>query len=279
MPRGDGSPHVPADPGGELRAPPPPRSVVTAAPVGPSESGVRARPVASTGPALRPGEMGARNLNPETPRPEPIRPEPPRPELPKGEAARPEMPRPEMPRPKANENPTAGRGPAPKPKPVPESGGKSSGSGAVGKIVALLFVLFLLGGGAVGAAWFFGVFGAKTVTPPPVPATAEHKPTGREGGTVEVGPADGQGRGALILKVEPAGSATVEIRANKGEYREEWNSSGVLELVGMEAGSYKTKVTPVSGSGHRGVVEVKAGMRCEYTFQAAKNEWTDGSCG
>jgi len=289
MSRGDSGANLPADPGGELRAPPPPPSVVTATPTGPSESGVRARPVASTGPALRPGEMGARNVNPETPRPEPVRAEPPRAEAPKAEAPRseaqrpemprPEAPRPEMPRPKANEG--QARGPAPKAKPTPDAGsaGKSSGSGGIGKIVALLFVLFLLGGGAVGAAWFFGVFGGKTVTPPPVPASAEHKPTGREGGTVEVGPADGEGRGALVLKVEPAGSATVEIRANKGDYREEWNSSGVLELVGMEAGSYKTKVTPVTGSGHRGVVEVKAGMRCEYTFQAAKNEWTDGSCG
>ena len=65
-----------------------------------------------------------------------------------------------------------------------------------------------------------------------------------------------------------------------GEFKEEWNSTGALELVGLPAGMYKTKVSPQGGgASSRATFEVKDGEACELTYSAKKgSEWQLGDC-
>jgi hypothetical protein len=71
------------------------------------------------------------------------------------------------------------------------------------------------------------------------------------------------------------------VTAVSGDYKETWNSEGALELVGLPAGKYKTKVTPAGGGGSaRATFEVKDGEACELTFDSNQGgDWSVGKCG
>ena len=102
---------------------------------------------------------------------------------------------------------------------------------------------------------------------------------GRDGGRVEVGPS-GPGNGTVILRVRPPGKASVRISKRGSDYKEEWNSTGALELVGLPAGTYNTKVSPLNGKSLRATFEVKPGEACELTLDtAAGSDWVVGACG
>ena len=95
---------------------------------------------------------------------------------------------------------------------------------------------------------------------------------------VEVEPL-GPGNGAVELRVRPPGKSVVRITAVSGDYKEEWNSAGSLTLVGLPAGTYKTKVSPRDGKSLRSTFEVKAGQSCELTLDInAGEEWVVGPC-
>jgi hypothetical protein len=62
--------------------------------------------------------------------------------------------------------------------------------------------------------------------------------------------------------------------------KEEWDGSGRLELLGLEPGTYQTKIAPHSGSSRRATFDVKGGETCTYTFDTRKDgeEWEKSGC-
>lgn len=149
------------------------------------------------------------------------------------------------------------------------------------RIVVAVIAMVVVLGGAAGAAIGLGLLednGGGDDTPV-LKDNAKPKPEGRSGGRVKVGPVEA-GRGTAVLRVRPPGQSVVRITAVAGEFKETWNSKGALELVGLPAGTYKTKVTPTGGSSKRSTLEVKDGEACEYTFDAsAGGDWKVGKCG
>ena len=80
--------------------------------------------------------------------------------------------------------------------------------------------------------------------------------------------------------MRPPGQSEVRITAVTGDFKETWNSSGTLELVGLPAGKYKTKISPTGGKSYRATFEVKSGQACELTFDTkGGSEWVEGDCG
>lgn len=218
--------------------------------LGPSTSA--ARPVASNGPALRPGAMAAPPVAPVSAPP----------------VAQPPQARPAV---AARPQPT----PAPKkPAAAPSSGG------GMGKVIGAVVGLAVLAGLGVGAVFGLGLLDGPTQAPQTNTGTpdASGQPAGRDGGRVEVAPISAE-RGSVILRVRPPGKSSVKISAASGSFSEEWNTSGALELVGLEAGVYKTKISPLSGTSMRATFDVQAGQICELTFDSAKGgEWVVNNC-
>ncbi len=143
--------------------------------------------------------------------------------------------------------------------------------------------LLILAAGAGGVVMGLGLLddnGSVEVPPVPDAGGPAKKVSGRAGGRVEVGPVEA-GRGTVVLRVRPPGQSSVRITAIGSDFKEEWNSTGALELVGLPAGKYKTKVTPAAGgSAARATFEVKDGQACELTFDTNKGgEWAEGNCG
>ena len=254
------------------------------------------RPVASAGPALRPGQSsfgtaadpatsgagavpvqrGVSAAGPAArPRPtlsstpmgpgNPARPKPP---------SKPPPGRPATPKPVSS---TAARKP-PAPRTPPTSSGGSSG---LGKVIGLLVLLLFLVGGAVGAAIGFGIIGGDKDGGGGGEKTQAEKPPKSEGrgpGQVEVGPVSAS-TGTVVLRVRPPGKSTVRISAVTGDFEETWNGAGALELIGLESGTYRTKISPRGGAAVRATLDVKAGEICELTFDTKKSaEWTVGNC-
>jgi hypothetical protein len=146
-------------------------------------------------------------------------------------------------------------------------------------MLVIVGLVVLLGGGGA-AAFGLGLVGGDG-SGGSEPAAAEGaKPEGRSGGRVKVGPVEA-GRGTVILRVRPPGQSVVRVTAVSGDYKETWNSEGALELVGLPAGKYKTKVTPAGGGGSaRATFEVKDGEACELTFDSNQGgDWSVGKCG
>lgn len=107
----------------------------------------------------------------------------------------------------------------------------------------------------------------------------EKKVDGRDGGRVEVGPT-APGNGTVVLRVRPPSKSEVRITAVSGSFKETWNSSGVLELVGLPAGKYKTKVSPKGGKSFFSTFEVKDNQACELTLDIkSSTDWNEGECG
>ena len=88
-----------------------------------------------------------------------------------------------------------------------------------------------------------------------------------------------ESRGTARLIVQPPGQAVVDIRASMGDFKESWNGAGRLELIGLEAGTYKTKVKPrAGGSAMRGTLEVEPGSDCTYIFDLKQGEEWQKDC-
>lgn len=247
-------------------------------------SAPRARPVASTGPALRPGHFPRGGV------PDPTASGP----MQRGatpsttSGAQPRTTSGAVPRQRPTARPTTGPAatgpkkptakPTPRQKPPPPQP-QGGGSSAVRIAVAVIGLVVVLGG-AAGAAIGLGLIGgdeaAQTTGGGNGPAP---KVAGRAGGRVEVGPVEA-GRGTVVLRVRPPGKSVVRITAIGGDFKEEWNSSGALELVGLPVGKYKTKLTPAGGgSSKRATFVVKDGEACELTFDASGGDWEPGKCG
>jgi serine/threonine protein kinase len=256
-----------------------------------SASLAQSKPVASTGPALRPSQLPQRGDVPDPTASGPVgqaapargpvaspsgaAPAPVAAASPVAAARRPPVARPPVGRAAAQSKPASRPMPRSKPLPPPPSGG----SGAVRVVGAVLVIAFVLGGGA-GVGFANGWFDADTsdVTPGAGPGTSELD--GRSGGRVDVGPNE-PGRGTVVLRVRPPGQSVVDIKANPGDFKETWNSNGALELVGLPAGRYKTKVSPGSGgSSTRATFVVKDGESCELTFDVSGGggDWEVGDC-
>lgn len=172
------------------------------------------------------------------------------------------------------------RPPAPKPEASPSPKPKKSGGAgkAVGVVVGLLMVLVIVGGGGAGAAWYLGLLGPSAEEPPLVEEPSTDAAAGAPGGRIEVGPLDGS-TGSLTLTLATPGGATVSINSVTG-FKQDWDGSGQLELVGLPAGTYKTKVSPAKGPASRGTLEVVAGQTCTYVFPNDKEggEWIADGC-
>ena len=161
------------------------------------------------------------------------------------------------------------------------------GGGGIGKFIALAAVV-LLGVGVIGAGFVgYGIYakaggggstGGEQVEAPEGPKEPVAASNAVPGGRIEVG-AVGADAGTLALTVSPAGRALVSISSVTG-FKQEWDGSGELELVGLPVGTYKTKVAPRDGKTVRGTVEVVAEQRCAYTFDltGAGEEWQKSGC-
>ncbi|MCK6507887.1 hypothetical protein L6R53_31725, partial [Myxococcota bacterium] len=172
--------------------------------------------------------------------------------------------------------------PTPPPRPAPAPPKKSGGGGKlVVALVALVVIGVVVVGGGLAVAWSMGLFGSgggQVAEPIEVPPPVETADRGAPGGRIEVGPMDGS-NGALVLALEPAGSAAVSLSSVTG-FKQDWDGTGRLELVGLSPGTYKTKVAPATGSALRGTLEVKAGQTCSYVFPTTggESEWTAQGC-
>ncbi len=242
----------------------------------PAASGARPRVVASTGPAMGPGQLreaarrSAEARQPAAPAPAPA--PPPR-------AAPAPAPRPApapAPRP-TTQPPTASA--ARTPPTVRSARAEPPAGGGKGKLI-LVAVLALITLGAVGAAVVFSGVLDGDGGPAPTPKTdgpAAKAIKGRDGGVVEVAELSDK-RGVVRLTVRPPSSASVRINSVTGDFKEDWNSSGVLELRGLDEGTYRTKVAPPNGTAQRAAFDVKPGMACDYTFNTQAGEWKEKGC-
>jgi len=252
-------------------------------------------PVASTGPALRPGQLPQRGDVPDPTASGPMgHSAPPRSPVagsagvaapaasgpvaapgPAVAAPRPPVARPPVSGAAGQSRPSSKPVPRSKPLPPPPSGG----SGVVRVVGAVLAIVVVLGGGA-GVGFALGLFDAGTSDVPPGAGSGTSELAGRSGGRVDVGPNE-PGRGTVVLRVRPPGQSVVDIKANPGDFKETWNSNGALELVGLPTGRYKTKVSPgAGGSSTRATFVVKDGQSCALTFDVSggSEDWEVGAC-
>lgn len=153
-------------------------------------------------------------------------------------------------------------------------------SGGGGKLVIGLVALVVIGvivmGGGFFAATRMGIIGGGAS--PDDPTTAVDAGAGVPGGQIEVAALDGT-NGTLSLALLPPGSGSVSISSGTG-FKQDWDGSGRLELIGLAPGTYKTKVKPAAGSAFRGTLEVQAGKTCSYVFPTTQDdaEWTADGC-
>lgn len=169
------------------------------------------------------------------------------------------------------------RTPVHPPEPSPPAHPRRGGAGRViGVLVGLVVALAIVVGGGLAAAWSMGLLGPAADGPVEEPVEAGER--GVAGGTIEVGPMDGT-NGALSLSLKVPGGALVSISSVTG-FKQDWDGSGRLDLVGLAPGTYKTKVSKAGGPAARGTLEVKAGQKCSYVFPNDKEggEWISDGC-
>ena len=166
------------------------------------------------------------------------------------------------------------------PAPAPSGGnmGKIIGFSAVLGVLLVVGVATLLFQGRSGSTETStgtssgdpaGTSGAGTTSGTPEPNTAEP-----DGGRIEVGPMDGT-TGTLSLTMGTP--AAVSITSVTG-FKQDWNGKGPLELVGLPAGNYRTKIT-VGTEAKRLALDVVAGKTCAFAFDdASKDEWEARGC-
>ena len=139
----------------------------------------------------------------------------------------------------------------------------------------LLLLVAVVGVGAViaGGLGLGGMGGTEPAPTTPI-ATGEIVP----GGVIQVGEMNGAA-GTLKLTLRPPARAVVTITSAVGDFKKEWDGSGVIELVGLDSGTYRTKVTPKTGQSVRATLDVQPGKTCSYTFELGKSEeWQNTGC-
>ncbi|MEL6343184.1 MAG: serine/threonine-protein kinase [Myxococcota bacterium] len=164
------------------------------------------------------------------------------------------------------------------PQPEPTTANSSSGGLRWLMLVAAATFIVVLGGGGGLALVASGAFNddpdpVVINEPDPVPAFVS---VGRDGGVVQVGP-ESEDAGTVILTLR-GGQANVTINSIGGAYKEEWNGSGSLELVGLPAGLYRAKIEGPDDS-QRTTFDALAGQTCTFTYalDQGADEW-ESSC-
>ena len=178
--------------------------------------------------------------------------------------------------------PSSGKPRTVEPRTVEPAPARSGGGKGVIAAVAVVVVLAVVCGGGLVIARSMGLLGGgdgdavDAGTPPVTAGVGSEK--GAPGGRIEVGAMDGS-NGAVSLSLQPEGSASVSVTSMTG-FKQDWDGSGQLELVGLAPGTYKTKVAPEHGSTVRGTLEVKAGKTCSYVFPTTEGgtEWQASGC-
>lgn len=174
------------------------------------------------------------------------------------------------------QRPAAARPEVARPDPRNADAPPRSGGGFIKLLVAALALLLVVGaGGAVVV--LSGVLtrdGSSLPDGEGVPGDASKG--GRKVEIATLGPSVG----VATLVILPPGKAEVDVRAMGGSMKEEWDGSGRLELLGLEPGTYQTKIAPHSGSSRRATFDVKGGETCTYTFDTRKDgeEWEKSGC-
>jgi serine/threonine protein kinase len=189
------------------------------------------------------------------------------------------------------------------PRSMPPSGGGASssvsledetgggGGGGMMKFVLIGVVLLVLGVGAlalVGVVVGVGVFstsGTSVSGTTTTPVTTPEKPP-----EPEKPPAAALPKSEVTAKDERAGnrSATTlkasfpdgaEVTITNGVFKATWDGKSDFALGDLLEGSYRTNITPVGGAKIRNKsfdVVGKKKKGCNFTFDAAKQEWTGG---
>jgi hypothetical protein len=98
------------------------------------------------------------------------------------------------------------------------------------------------------------------------------------GGSYPQGP-PGPNSGTIGLSLAQSGGATVIMTDALG-FRFVWDGTGNVELGGMKAGSYRSKVAPKEGEAIRGTLDVQAGLSCVYSWdlRGGEQEWMSRGC-
>ncbi len=162
--------------------------------------------------------------------------------------------------------PSADRPKPPRPKEEP------SGGGLVKWLLVGLVLLVVLGGG--GTAAVLTVLNKPEVTDPPTqppPVAREDAVEGISGQRIELG-TPGPDAGTVILQIT-GGVQSVKLNASTGDYEQIWDGTGELELVGLPAGVYRTKIKADSTA--RSTIESVPEKTCRYTFRVDQgaSEW------
>ncbi|NOY27482.1 MAG: protein kinase [Oligoflexia bacterium] len=174
--------------------------------------------------------------------------------------------------------------------PAPDAPSKGGGKLVIALVALAVVGVIVVGGGFV-AAKSFGLLGGDdgSVGSPSSPPAAAGTPGGTvrdgrgpdgavPGGTIEIGAMDGT-NGAISLVLNPPDSGQVSVSSGTG-FRQSWDGTGRLTLIGLTPGIYKTKVSRSSGSTIRGTLDVRAGKTCSYVFSTTQDdaEWTADGC-
>ncbi|MDG1483771.1 MAG: protein kinase [Myxococcota bacterium] len=155
--------------------------------------------------------------------------------------------------------------------PKPSSQGKASGGG-IGKWILLGLLGVLAVGGGVVVTVMKAIEPTESADPEVTPEViAEPEVEGIDGQVIAIG-SIGPDAGTVILTVDGA-VQSVKLNASSGDYEEVWNGTGELELVGLPAGVYRTKIK--SDSTARSTIESVPEKTCRYTFRVNQgaSEW------
>ena len=162
---------------------------------------------------------------------------------------------------------------APPEAPVPtEEFSEDARSGSPLALPALAIVGLLLGGGILLGGFQF--IAGET----PEAVVVDEAPKYSPGGRFESGAGE-DGGGTLVMSLDGGGPAKVTISAVLSGYNFRWDGTGTLELVGLEAGQYRTRIrTEETTIGLQATVE--NGRQCAYRYNLdSENEaWVDEGC-
>jgi len=158
------------------------------------------------------------------------------------------------------------------PEPQQEVDDVDSRAGSRLSLPALAVLGLVLGGGILVGGYQF-ITGEEQEA-----VVVDKAPKYRPGGRIETGEA-ADGGGTLVIDLDGAGPAKVTISAVLSGFNFRWDGTGTLELVGLEAGQYRTRVrTDESTIGLQATVE--NGRQCAYRYNldAGSEAWDDEGC-
>ena len=179
--------------------------------------------------------------------------------------------------PKAERSEPIARPTPPPPEPEPPSSG-----GGIGKIIAALLVLGVLGAVVIGGGVILYSSQTSTSTPPPEkppekPPEAANPNLVKGSSAMDFAP-NAAGKGGVILRV-PAGATEVLVTSSTG-FRSEWDGSDNLRLKDLDPGAFRGKVKPKGGGPSMlASFSVEKDTTCVYTFNVAGGgSWDKFEC-